>query len=85
MKFAIKADDCSYKGHVGDSLSSRYDDNGYTCWSLEDAVLFDSIQSANYGFHDTGKFSETEGARIIGVKTIEQEFTHHQHLFPVRG
>ena len=74
MKFAIKALDEAYTRYPGDSLSSRYDDYGYSTWDLEQADLYDNLREAELNFHKDGKFSEKEGAKIVGVTFAEQEF-----------
>lgn len=74
MIFAIKAMDGSYLGHVGDSLSSRYDDAGYTTYTLETACHLDSLQEADYAFHEDGKFSKAEGAKIVAIEMVEREY-----------
>lgn len=43
-KYVIKAADGAYKKEPGDSLSSRYDDNGYTSWDIHNANLYSSVE-----------------------------------------
>lgn len=73
MKFVIKAADGTYKREPGDSLSSRYDDEGYTCYDLDSAVLYDSYQSARSGLHEKGKFSLVARATVQPVVLVEAE------------
>jgi len=85
MKYVIKAADGSYKRDPGDSLSSRYDDNGYTCYSLEIAVLFTNETSASWGLHEKGKFSAAQGAKVIGVELIDVTNFSDDELILIRS
>ncbi len=68
MKYAIKASDDAFKREPGDSLSSRYDDNGYSTWDIEQAVLYDNPQHALNSMHKEGKFSIKGGAVVVEVE-----------------
>lgn len=70
MKYVIQANDGAYKHYPGDSLSSRYDDNGYSTWEIDYADYYDSFISAKQALHDKGKFSLEGGAEILGLKLV---------------
>lgn len=73
MLYVIRAADGSYKRYPGDSLSSRYDDYGYTTWEAADADHYTSYDSAALSFHDDGKFSPAQGARVVGLELTPVE------------
>ena len=77
MKYAIKAEDGSYLRHPGDSLSSRYDDVGYSCWNIYSADLFSSIEEASFAFHEEGKFSK----QLAKIAIIELQLSSNCRLF----
>ena len=71
MKCIIKAADGTYLRYPGDSLSTRYDDVGYSVRFIDNADLYNSEDEANCAMHKSGKFSLPGGARIIPVLLME--------------
>mgnify|MGYP000861742605 CR=1 FL=1 len=70
MKYAIRAKDGAYKRWPGDSLSSRYTDDGYST-SLYGADLHRDWQGAKFSLDEsTGKFSAEQGGEIVALKLV---------------